>query len=598
MSFLDSLAVIAAVAGIVTVYGLSQVAHHRIRRYGLLVLVWRWLSGHPLHGKPVTDAGWARPGKKALTRTGHATRWHYLPRWRRAAWRSGSTLATLASLWGLLVARTVTEVLLAAVGGLAAVWGVRRGRRAWRQRQHHRTWIAPLHVAVAPLLGIPLPNRPEDWLHIEPDRSRAVLELPDGFHGGTAKDREQLANAVAAKLALDQPEVTWALSGPAPTLTLTASVPPPDRVTLDDLRDAIGSTKHDELVLGLGRKRAPVITSLSGDSPHIGLSMGSGAGKSVTAMLLGAQVLHKGGLVVILDIKMVSHMWARDLPNACYARTVQEIHETLLWLQAELDRRNEVAWVAADVEGEIRANVGPRILVIAEELNMCQQRLKAYWRSIREKDDPTRSPAAEALDQLLFAGRQARMNVLMIGQRLSSAASGGGDARENLSVRVLGRYTAATWRMMCPELAYVPSSRHPGRVTVADHRARDCQVGILTGREAQQVALSGVVAAAPPGMPYVRGRLPDTAVPQIEDPASDLRKTQEPPVSVSPAADAISLRQAHELGIVKSRSLAGLQTARARAKRRGVFPEPIGHDGLTELYDAVQLADWDAARRS
>ena len=83
-----------------------------------------------------------------------------------------------------------------------------------------------------------------------------------------------------------------------------------------------------------------------------------------------------------------------------------------------MDRRNRVADVAADIEGNVNANVGPRIFVVAEELNTTMKKLRAYWRRSRESGDPVRSPALDALDEVMFTGRQVRVNVLMIGQRL------------------------------------------------------------------------------------------------------------------------------------------------------------------------------------
>ena len=88
--------------------------------------------------------------------------------------------------------------------------------------------------------------------------------------------------------------------------------------------------------------------------------MGSGAGKSVTARFFGAQMLYLGAILLILDPKRISHMWARGLPNVAYARDDEELHNALLWLAAEADRRNRVADMAADIEGRVNANVGPR----------------------------------------------------------------------------------------------------------------------------------------------------------------------------------------------------------------------------------------------
>lgn len=589
MSALTGLAVIGVVAVILAFATMAGIARAKVRRYGLLIIVWRWISGNAHHGKPITDAGWFRPGKKALTRTGHATRFWYMPRWQRMLWRFTGSLGAFLAVYGMLVAPLVTEIGLAAASLCGAAYGGKRARQALKGRQHHRSWTEPLHVALAPLVGVPLPNRPESWLQIEPDRSKAIVQLPDGF-GGDAKDKDKITSTVIAKLGLEDPDVQWSIAGPRPTLMLTASTPPPTSVTLDDVREAIDAARPDELVLGLGRERKVNKTSLAGDSPHIGLSQGSGAGKSTTARFLTSQVLYKGGVGIFLDIKRISHTWARGLPNVAYAKDEHEIHTMLLWLKGELDRRNEVADVAADIEGVVHANVGARLFVVAEELNMLQQRLRGYWKDVREKGDPTRSPAAEALDQLLFAGRQVRINVLMIGQRLSAAASGSGDARENVAVRILGRYQQSTWKMLCPEFPPIPSSRHPGRVQVVDDRVRENQVANPTGQEARDLALAGTVTPCPPGMPYV-GTLAPVGARQIDHTDGQLVVDAEVVPEIGPSTT-VSLREAVDQGLITCK-IAAARKARQRDPR---FPKPVAQRGVEHLFDADQLTAWELTR--
>lgn len=579
-----------AMALVIVLYALGKVLQVRVRRYGFWVLAWRWLTGAPWHGRPVTDAGWVRPGMRALTSTGHANRWHYLPRWRRTLWRTGGTVVTLLVGYGLVAYRTATLRVLLATGVAGVAFGVWLAWQAVRTARHRRQWVKPLHLTVAPLIGVPLPNRPGSWLQIDQDRTKATLALPPGFNG-TPKDREQIARTVSAKLALEAPEVRWALAGPEPAVTFLRSAPPPVSVDLEAIREAIERSRPNDLVLGIGKRDKAVKVSLSGDSPHIGLSMGSGAGKSTTARLIAAQLLHKGAILLCLDMKYISHTWAKGLPNVSYARTPEEIHEALLWLQDEVDRRNQVADAAADIEGEVHANVGPRILVIAEELNATQARLQAYWRQIRAPDDPKRSPATEALEEALFLGRQVRVHVLQIGQRLSARASGSGDARENLAVRILARHSAATWKMLVPEHPMPPPSGHLGRVQVVTSAVYETQVGFMTGKQAREMALSGTVAPCPRGMPYAGRRVGETSAPELERSGSDLGVKQPQPVSVSPV-EVISLRESVNVGIL-SGGLAGIRTAR---HRRPDFPKPVGYEGVTALYDPEQLAAWEAAR--
>lgn len=579
------------VAACFTARGLYNGARGRVRRHGVHALAWRWLTGHPWHGKPVTDAGWLRPGTRALTVTGHAPRFHYRPRLHRTAIRTGCTLAVLVVAAGLLFARAATLAILAGVAmGLLILLAI-RVRSGWRQRQHRRAWIEPLHMVCAPLVGHPVAVPPQSWLAVEPDRSRAVLALPEGRDFSDPADQSRIARAAAAKLGIEAPDISWRLGGPEPTLTITRSVPPPAKVLLADVLKYVDEAGAEVLVIGLGKGGKPVTISLDGDSPHLGLSMGSGAGKSVTARFLAAQMLYKGAIVLVLDIKRISHMWAKGLPNAAYARDDEEIHEALIWLQQEVTRRNKVADIAADIEGRVHANVGPRILVICEEMNATIKRLRAYWRQVRDREDPVRSPALDALDEVNFTGRQVRVNLMMIGQRLSAEATGGGDSRESLAALLFARYKPSTWKMLCPDFPMPPATRHPGRAEVVTDAVRQTQVAYLTGVQARELALAGRVALCPAGMPFAGPPLPAQQQqgelgnrPELGN--ATVSGPPEPPAVAAP--EPVGLRQAIELGLIPVK----LAAARSDRHRDGDFPRPVSRAGLEMLYDPVELADY------
>lgn len=577
-------------------------ARNRIAAHGMLRLLWRWHTGQPWHGKPLTDAGWFRPAsdRRAHTTTGHAPRLHHYPIWRRTVSRSGRTLGAIVFLllwWNY--PRAAPWVALAVAVTTGAYWGW-RGWRRWNGRRHRRTWVEPLHLVAAPLVGIPVALPAKSWLAIEPDRKRVVAELPPHYNP-EPKDKERLVATMAAKLGLEAPEARWQLAGPEPRLELCASQPPPARVTLADVREALDRVKPDDLLWGLGKRAALVTTSLSGDSPHAGLSMGSGAGKSVTARALLAQQLYKGAIGLILDYKMISHQWAAGLPNVVTARRPSEIHEVLCWLggdatrciDGEVNRRNDVALAGADMDGNVHAVVGPRLIVVCEELNATVARLRSYWRQERGKDEPVRSPALEALDAVSYMGRQVLVNVIYIGQRLSVRASGGdGDARENIGVIAFGRYSASNWKMLAPDHPMPPKSLAPGRIQVVSDQVRETQGVFMTAREARELALSGVVSPLPAGMPGAP-RVTGTHSALIPGPdlGDVIAQPAGAPAPVTPGPELVTLSEAaHD--VVRC-SLAALRIARYR----GQLPEPEGERGSAYLYDPVKLALWDAGRR-
>jgi hypothetical protein len=526
------------------------------------------------------------------------------------ALRCGTMTVFLLIMLGLLAdARaTITAlsvfalVLLAAVVALAA-------RVAWMWR-HYRKWLRPLHLAAHQLAEIPRGRSPapwsaSPWLQIERDRSRVVAALPAGWPADE-KDKQRLVSIIVAKTGIENPDPRWHLAGPKPMLELTSAEPPPPRVTLATVAstgrtvlEEIQRAGADVVVWGLGKALAVVDTSMSGDSPHGGLSMASGAGKSVQARGYAAQMLYKGCLVIILDYKMISHQWAKGLPNVVIYRRPHEIHDALVWLDAEAQRRNEVALAGADLDGNVHAVVGDRIIVICEELNATMSKLRAYWRQERNEDKslPQRSPALEALDAVNLMGRQVLINLLYMGQRLSVKAIGGdGDARESIGVVAFGRYSVSNWKMLAPDFPMPPQSRTPGRIQVVTDKVRECQGVFMTAAEARDLALAGCVAQPPAGMPGARA-VPGGTHPAISGADQQVVLDAEPVVPALP--ELVTLSQAVREGIV-SCSLEALRKA-SQPKRKAeavvAFPESRGHRGIAALYVAEDLAMWDAEMR-
>jgi hypothetical protein len=564
-----------------------------VRTHGVLLLVWWHLSGHTWNGKHLTDAGWLSPAtdKAARTNTGRTRRFYYLPRAHRAARRTGRYVVAVFLLlawinWPEWQAIPVTVLIL---GAVAAYFGW-RGWKRWGQRSHYQTWMQPLHLAAARQVGLPDAIDARSWLEIAPDRSRVRAALPQGYNP-TAADKKQLVETFTAKLGMEGAEPRWNLAGPNPTLELLpAASPPPRLVRLEDVREAIDDAGPDELVWGIGQRGAVVKTSLSGDSPHIGLSMGSGAGKSRTARSLAAQMAYRGAVVLILDIKWISHQWAKGLPNVAIVRRPEEIHAALIWLAVELQRRNEEAEKSADMEGNIHADLGARIFVIAEELNATVSQLRKYWRQVRTPDDPVRSPALDALDAVSFMGRQVKCNVVYIAQRLSVRAAGGdGDARENIGCVALGRYSPSNWKMLAPDFPMPPKSMQPGRLQVVTDKVTEVQCPNVSAREARELAGAGEVSFCPAEMP---GSLVIAGRAEVISGSDHGVVIDTPPVPELSGPVLVTLAEAVKAGII-DRSLAAVRMARHRHQ----LPEPAGQRGTAYLYDAEDLRTWDLASR-
>lgn len=560
-----------------------------IRLPRLIRLTYRWLAGHHLvHGRTLTDATWTRAATRGLTPHPVGRYWHR-PGWHRTARRVGTLAVTVLALaayvtgsgwlWGLLVAALVSGAAFVAWRAVRAVYGYR----------HRNRYVRPLERALRPILGYPAHVRTDSWLSVpllfSRDGAQTRVTMPEGFDG-LPDVKKSVARVVSDKLGVEL-DASWSNVGRT-FATFTPVPKPPKRVAFEDLRELIDKAPESAPVIGLGHRSTPISADYDADSPHLLVSAGSGGGKSVLARGQIAQALHNGALAAVLDLKRISHAWAKGLPNVRYARSVEEIHDTLLALRFEVDRRNLAVDEYADQDGNVDpVKIGPRLFIVAEEMNATINRLKEYWGTIKEKGEPNTSPAVQALGDILFMGRAVRVHVIGIAQMMTARTLGGPEARENFAVRCLARYSMNAARMLAPEVWPFPkSSRHAGRWQIVyAGEAHETQVMWITNDEARAWASSGTVA---------RWGVPGSQVPQ-ERPEQAQEAGTVPGLHLVPDDDGtepVGLSEAVDAAIV-SVSLDVLRSAR---KRDDEFPAAIGKRGAELLYDPDALTRWERNR--
>jgi hypothetical protein len=565
----DVLIIAAALAGLaVLIFALWL--RHMVRTHGGLVLIGRWHIGHPLRGRPKHERGWSRPERI------------------RATFRVSGELAVVLALAGLVAARTVTLVMLAFAAAFALLLAVAWAVDKLTSHAHNRDYVTPLERTVTAMIG-----EPPEVLQIERDGSAVqsvTLEWAREVEIGPP-EQAMVLDAVTRRLSIEAPEEHWNVLGRKREVTFVRSTPPPDRVHAHEITGCVREAAEHEIVLGLGKKAQVMDVSLDTEIPHLGFCMASGDGKSTAAMNTSTQVLYHGGIVAILDYKLMSHMWARGLPNVAYAGTPEELHELLIWLawdddtrESELTRRKKVALASADIRGNVHANIGPRILVVAEELNSTQKKLKTYWRQIGGKGP---SPAAEALEEIHFTGRQLRIHCLDIAQRLSARATSSGgsaDSRENIGAILFSNPSASTWKMLADGHAQPPATDHKGRYQLYTRKTvRELQGVLWDEQEARDFALSGTVAVPRDDMPFtgVPAVVGHEAPALMQGPDLGFVVGHEPPEApVVPGA--VTLREAAEAQMFPS-----VAAARKAVQRAAL--QPVGERGVAHLFSVADL---------
>lgn len=606
---------------------------YRLAKGGVKLTFWlmkmggRYVSGRPMDGKIRTDASlhFFRRGTRAMTPDGVASDWAMAPGWWRAAWRVGVPTSVTMTYWAYTEAPILTTGALATLVGGAGVRGGKKAVRRHRSRVVHREYVQPIGATLAPVLKQDAAKL-DEWVHIPAElvhettahglldrvalpswvnipttlirakrawkkrknqwqktvrKSMKTLErTPDSVWIRYPADllvTPDLQKAVAAtldmKLGGDDWNIVWHGKGSAPYISVKPKPKPPDEVLFAEVLEYFQNAKPARPLLGM-TATGPLYLDLDIDAPHFAVSCGTGAGKSIFMRSLIAHFLHHGAQVIILDGKRTSQKWCKDLPGIRYCRTAPQMHEALIELHAEAERRFEVL-DSVPADSEERPDVGPRIVLLFEEQNIGVQGLTSYWANERTREDPKRSPALDGLDAVLCTGREALMHVISVAQLFTVQASGGNPtARSIYGPRALARADRNAWMMLAPECAPFPKqTKRRGRMHLSfEGNLHEYQVPLLTVAEARNWATSGEPVTVPAEWTAPHQQRRETV-------------TGEP---VTPEPTRYTLAEAVREGIVP---MEYDQLRQRKSRSKTPFPKGVMR-GKRETWTAEQLQEW------
>lgn len=381
--------------------------------------LYRFFTARPLDGHMRTNATFRFPGTKALTKSGHTASYNYWPGWKRGL------LITRLPAFGLLPYAVVGGVNEAVVDvgpwwmqwqGPALAWTPLLGYAGYSttqyfiNRQHTRHVIDPIEAAAVNIVrsrDISL-TLPRSLVKSEHSTETGFLRLPMSWSGSEG-DRENLSDMLQEKL--QSPVLlSFDMAGRSPGAKISIPKQPPSRLRWEDfilqensVSPYLGETAHGSIFWDLGD-----------DSPHLGIVGGSGSGKSELMAWIVAQFMRGGSATVVMDPKGTSHAWLLRMPEVLYVTAGAMLHDTVMWLDTEMDRR-----AAANRESVMRGGSDlefPRIVVVLEERNSLQDKLRDHWLEIKQPGQPALSPAIRALDRLSSMGRTLWITVLLAAQ--------------------------------------------------------------------------------------------------------------------------------------------------------------------------------------
>jgi hypothetical protein len=442
-------AIAGAIIGFLVLFLAVRFARSSVAKFGFEMLLWRFVSGHHHHGNHKTDATWFHWGTKAYGHDERATKWEYMPRALRAAYRLGISFAVFIAIVGVISVPGVTLHALLALGVFGLLSGVFISYNKITRWHHSRNVLNPLAAALAQSLKASK-TVVRRMIHITPEDLTAetgdvgYIDLPPGFEGTEAQCRV-IERIVDTHLPVDA-EIDWQFEGARKRARVFIAGQPPQEYLWEQAKADMARCAEGQVLLGTDRHKRPFYaTFATGEDPHWGFYCAPGRGKTTQLANIAVQMLRQnpGNRVVYLDPKAVSAQWLEVIPGLTYVHDPDNIHQmwsAIVKFREMMDERRHALEANPDLDF-------PRAVLMIDELNRFTDITRTIWARDRQPGEPRVAPVFNELAAILWLGRQFRCHVVLVGQRLDDRSVGISGLRDALGFRGLSGYRPNAWRI-------------------------------------------------------------------------------------------------------------------------------------------------------
>lgn len=451
-----------------------------------------------LYACAVLAAGFALESLQRVLKHHHEHTWLEIPEHKRTAIRWLTFAIVAVTVYGLVVARMITEICLAVLAVVLIVVVERKLQVRVQVRHHTKGTVKPLAHAMALEIGTP-PETAHRSITIRPDYSTAkgledvgTIVLPDWYPANPGQ-REQIEHLVKSRLGMDL-SFTWHTSKRPMTLQIARAPIPPTLVPFADMLPAIRALPTDKVLLGVTGRGDKKLWDMSSEDPHCLVSANTRRGKTRLLLLIACQVLFQGAeKVTAIDPKRVGIDEAlAGIPGVDVhsdPRNVPDMWDAVKRFREFMDAR-------IDAYTEDRTMEFKRALLIIDEVSQFAAMSKVYWDSIRQKTDKAVPPVWNDVAAILWQGAQFGCSMLVFGQRIEHSTLGG--LIDSFGTRLLAGFQKRTYERLVG-IPPVPASQRPrGRFLYFDgEQPQWIQTVLGSDQELRSLALEGKPIAKP-----------------------------------------------------------------------------------------------------
>jgi hypothetical protein len=455
-----------------------------ILRIFLFILAWRFFTGNHLNGVPRTDAGWFIRGRELVNRAKYPRPgwWSYQPRVLRALIRLSAMLALFEGTLAWFLHRQGLLVCVALSGAALVVlctWRLYRVYVEW-SFQHHT--LSPLALAASPTLDLPPREIEAGMLYRD-----GWLKLPVPPHWTTGgSDGSKLTELT--RLANQRIGGDWKVETQLKRLPfyilLMRRPEPKESFSYEELLPLVMRNRPGNVILGIQADNEITYADVYEMYPMIGLSMGTGAGKSSFFRSFIAQESYWGvDDFDVCDVKMVSIAGMEEVPGLRIHRSPQEIRDAIHDTRTEMERRYQL--LLQDPKRKF-----PRKYLILEEQNAFAILTGIEW---AESGGKGIDPVWNDVKLLIVMARQVGIHLIGAYQLLLANVTGNDSTiRTQMSLKILSRFTPQAWDLLVGERPREKTSNIPGRaVAVMEGERRRFQIPFVTVEEAMDLVKRG-----------------------------------------------------------------------------------------------------------